>query len=182
MRIGLSQNILYQNGRIHDAIDHGWYKMLVNHTLFFLPNTINQNFDVIADSIDSFILTGGETTIVREQAEIALLNKMLERNKPIVGISQGALFIAERLGSTIQVIPNHNNVEHYIMYHGEAIKVNSNHETGITKLHPGGEILCLADTGEIEAFIDKNRAGIMWNPEKMKKPWIPPEIAYILRI
>ena len=84
--------------------------------------------------------------------------------------------------SYIQPIPKHTGVDHYIMYHGEAIKVTSDHELGITKIHDSGKILCLADTGEIEAFIDSNLAGVMWNPERMEKPWIPPEIAYILRI
>ena len=182
MKIGLSQRIVSKNGRTYDATDHGWYTLLAGHNLFFLPNTTSQDFDLIADNIDSLIITGGDSTETREEVELALIAKMIERKKPVVGICQGALYIAESLGSSIQPIPRHTGVDHYIMYHGEAIKVTSDHDLGITKIHDSGKILCLADTGEIEAFIDNNLAGVMWNPERMEKPWIPPEIALILRI
>jgi hypothetical protein len=49
-------------------------------------------------------------------------------------------------------------------------------------LPKSANILCLDYLGNIEAFISNNLAGIVWNPEKMEKPWIPPEIAYMLRI
>jgi hypothetical protein len=182
MRIGLSQRIFQKDKRTYDATDHGWYTLLAGHNLFFLPNTPNQDFNVIADNIDSFIITDDERSELRENIELTLIAKMTERDKPVVGICQGALRIAERLGSSIHAIPKHKNIDHYIMYHGEAIKVPSDHEYGITKLHDTGQILCLADTGEIEAFVDKNLAGIVWNPERMETPWIPPEIALMLRI
>lgn len=182
MRIGLSQRTVKHKGRTYDATDHGWYTLLAGHNLFFLPNTSKQDFDLVADNLDSFIITGGPNSDVGENVALTLMSKMVERKKPVVGICQGALFIAKGLGSNIQPIPKHTEVDHYIMYHGEAIKVPSDHDHGITKLHDTGKILCLADTGEVEAFIDNNLAGVMWNPEKMESPWIPPEIAYILRI
>jgi|FreactTroBogLake_1042271.scaffolds.fasta_scaffold00169_40 hypothetical protein len=181
-RIALSQRIVYHKGRAYDATEHAWYKLLLGHTLFFLPNTLDQDFDKIADHVESFIITGGDDSTLRRTVELKLAGKMMQRNKPVVGVCHGAFLLGETLGCTIQEIPKHMDVEHYIMYHGEAIKVTSHHSLGITKMHETGQILCLADTGEVEAFIDGKVAGIVWHPERMEKPWIPPEIALLLGI
>ena len=128
------------------------------------------------------IITGGTLNSLKKDTELAIIEKMMQRGKPIVGVCTGALLIAEMLGATIQTIPNHNNIEHYVMYNGEAIKVNSHHGVGITNMNEKGEILCLSDTGEVEAFVHNNLAGVMWHPQRMINPWIPPEIAFLLRI
>ena len=182
MRIGLTQMILDHNGIACDSLEHGWYNLLSGHSIFALPNTLHQDFDPVADTLDSVIITGGTLTSLKKDTELAIIEKMMQRGKPIVGVCTGALLIAEMLGATIQTIPNHNNIEHYVMYNGEAIKVNSHHGVGITNMNEKGEILCLSDTGEVEAFVHNNLAGVMWHPQRMTNPWIPPEIAFLLRI
>jgi GMP synthase-like glutamine amidotransferase len=182
MRIGLSQLILNHNGQPHDAIDHGWYSVLTGHSLYFLPNTGNQAFDHVADNLDSLILTGGESCDLRRKVELSLANKMIERNKPVVGVAQGALLIADLLGSILEPDKKHITPSYPIIYHGEVIEVVGDHTTRILKNQPNVEVLCNDYHGYTEAFIKGNVAGVLWNPERMPKPWIPPEIALILRI
>lgn len=182
MKIGLSQPILTLNGTMYDAIAHGWYETLSGHSLFFIPNTLNQDFDLMATDLDSLILTGGEVCDLRKAVELKLAGKMLERNKPVVGVENGAFTVTELVGGTIDTINHHDNIDHPIFYHREVREVNSNHKYCIKTLPESCEVLCLDYLGNPESFINGNLAAIVWNPEKMKEPWIPPEIAYMLKI
>lgn len=182
MKIGLSQRILYQNGIAYDASEHGWYNLLTGHNLFFIPNTMNQDFDVVANDLDSYIITGGDDSDLRRTVELRMASKMLERNKPVVGICHGAFLLAEMLGATVEEVKNHSGVDHPIFYHREVREVNSYHNLGILSMPDKVEIICRDYLGNIEAFVDGNIAGIVWHPERMKEPWIPPEIAFMLKI
>lgn len=182
MRIGLSKTILMHNNVVYDAIEQGWYNTIKGHSLFFVPNTMNQDFNLMATDLDSFIITGGEDNPLRKQVELELATKLIERGKPVVGISRGAFVITEMLGGTIAPINNHNGMDHPIFYHREVREVNSYHDHCIASLPDNTDILCLDYLGNPEAFINGNLAGIVWNPELMKEPWIPPEIAYMLRV
>jgi gamma-glutamyl-gamma-aminobutyrate hydrolase PuuD len=143
---------------------------------------MNQTFDKIANDLDSFIITGGKDDTLREQVESHLANKMLERDKPVFGVGRGALLLAKILKADIIDVKNHTNCEHPIFYRREVRTVNSNHDTTIQQMSPGTDVLCHDYKGNIEAFINGNLAGILWNPESMTEPWIPPEIAYLLKI
>lgn len=182
MRIGLSQRVIYLKGIAYDATEHGWYDLLKGHSIFFVPNTLNQDFDLMANDLDSLILTGGDDSDLRRSVELKLASKMLERNKPVVGVCHGAFLLAEMLGATIEEIKNHNGMDHPIFYHREVREVNSYHSLGITSMPDKIEVICRDYLGNVEAFVDGNVAGIVWHPERMKEPWIPPEIAYMLRI
>ena len=182
MRIGISKSVIKHNGFVYDAIDQGWYNTLRGHQLFLVPNTLSQDFNVMANDLDSFILSGGESSETRKSVELELANRMLQRNKPVVGVAEGAFTIAELLGGTIEPINNHNGLSHPIFYHREVLEVSSYHDKCIKSLPENTNVLCLDYLGNIESFVNGNSAGVVWNPEKMDKPWIPPEIAYILRI
>lgn len=182
MKIGLSKSVITHNGFMHDAIDQGWYKTLKGHSLFLVPNIMNQDFNIMANDLDSFILTGGESNETRKSVELELANKILQRNKPVVGVAEGAFLVAELLGGTIEPINNHNGMSHPIFYHREVLEVSSYHDQCIKSLPKNTNVLCLDYLGNVEAFINGNSAGVVWNPEKMETPWIPPEIAYMLRI
>ena len=182
MKIGLSKSIVTYNNFDYDAIEQGWYSTLTGHQIFLIPNTLNQDFNTMANELDSFILTGGETFNLRRMVENELISKMRERNKPIVGVAQGAIHIAETLSAKFETVENHYDLSHPIFYHREVLEVNSFHNICIKSMHNDVNVLCMDYLGNIEAFIHNNVAGIMWNPEKMEKPWIPPEIAYMLRI
>jgi gamma-glutamyl-gamma-aminobutyrate hydrolase PuuD len=182
MKIGLSQSIITHDGAVYDAIEHGWYRTIPNHCLFFVPNTMNQDFDIMANDLDSLIITGGAENALRRSVELELVSKMIARGKPVVGISRGAFLIAELIGGSIEPISNHNEVDHPIFYHREVREVNSNHDYCIKSLPDNTNVICLDYLGNPEAFINGNASGIVWNPEQMTTPWIPPEIAYMLRI
>ena len=174
--IGLSQNILYHNGRAYDSTEHGWYSFLRGHTLFYLPNNLNQDFDHIADSLDCLILTGGNDSNLRRTVETKLASKVMQRNKPVIGICHGAFLLTELLGGTIIDVDAHTNTKHPVLYFGEIKEVNSHHSLGIEKVHTTGTVLCTDELGHVEAFIDKKLAGVVWHPERMDNPWIPDEI------
>ena len=182
MKIGLSKSIIKHNGFDYDAIDQGWYETLKGHSIFLVPNTMNQDFNIMANDLDSLILTGGEQSELRKSVELKLASKMMQRNKPVVGIAEGAFTIAEFLSADIQPVINHNGLSHPIFYHREVLEVSSYHDKCIKTLSESTDILCLDYLGNIEAFLNGNLAGVVWNPEKMEKPWIPPEIAFMLRI
>lgn len=182
MRIGLTKKVIEHDGFMYDAVDQGWYKVLNGQTLFFLPNTLNQDFNVIANDLDSIILTGDNSSEINKQVELRLLQKMSERNKPVLGIGNSALTIAEFLGGTIGPVSNQNGLSHPIFYNREVIEVSSYHDQGIKSLPSHVDTICLDYLGNVEAFISNNVCGVVWNPEKMEKPWIPPEIAYLLKI
>jgi gamma-glutamyl-gamma-aminobutyrate hydrolase PuuD len=182
MKIAISQRIIYHKGRAYDATEHGWYDLLKGHNLFFVPNTLNQDFDVVADNSDSFIITGGDDSDLRRSIELKLASKMLQRNKPVLGICHGAFLLTEMLGGTVEEIKDHSGVDHPIFYHREVLEVNSYHSLGIKSLPNSVEVICRDYSGNIEAFVDGNLAGIVWHPERMEKPWIPPEIAWMLKI
>lgn len=182
MRIGLTKKVIEHNGFNYDAVDQGWYDILRGQTLFFIPNTLNQDFDVLVNDLDSIILIGEHSSEINKQVELRLIHKMVEKNKPVLGIANSALIIAEFLGGTVEPIANQNGLSHPIFYNREVLEVSSYHDLGIKTLPESTESLCFDYAGNIEAFINKNLCGVVWNPEKMENPWIPPEIAYMLRI
>ena len=70
MKIGLSQRIILHNNRSYDSLDQGWYKYLKNHSIIPVPNRSNLEFNKIADTLDVFIITGGNDSTLRRLVEI----------------------------------------------------------------------------------------------------------------
>jgi len=182
MKIGLTKRVALQNGFQYDTIDQRWYDILSGQTLFFIPNTLQQDLNLIANELDSVILTGENSSIVNKEIELQLIQKMSDRGKPVLGIANSAFTVAESIGGTIEPISNQNGLSHPIFYNREVIEVSSYHDYCIKTLPENVDSLCLDYLGNVEAFISNNRCGVVWNPEKMEKPWIPPELAYLLRI
>ena len=182
MKIGLSQRILYHKGRAYDSVEHGWYSYLKEHTLFYLPNRLDQDFDRVADLLDSFIITGGDDSTLRRTVETKLATAMMQRNKPVVGVCHGAFLLIDLLGGVVEDVDTHMDQLHPVLYFGEAKLVNSFHNIAIKKLHSTGTVLCTDQTGNIESWIDQKLAGIVWHPERMSNPWIPEEIQTLLKI
>jgi gamma-glutamyl-gamma-aminobutyrate hydrolase PuuD len=161
-------------------VEHGWYSYLAGHTLFYLPNSTAQDFDHIADNLDSFVITGGDDSVLRRTVELKLASAMMQRNKPVVGICHGAFMLVDLLGGTVEDVDAHGDTEHPVFYFGEVRAVNSFHSLGIAKLHNTGTVLCTDELGQIEAWIDGNLAGVVWHPERMDRPWLPDEIHTLL--
>jgi GMP synthase-like glutamine amidotransferase len=182
MKIGLTKRVAVQNGVEYDTIDQRWYDILSGQTLFFIPNTLKQDLNLIANELDSVILIGENSSIVNKEIELQLIQKMSERGKPVLGIANSAFNVAEAIGGKLEPVSNQNGLSHPIFYNREVIEVSSYHDQCIKTLPDHANSLCLDYLGNVEAFISNNHCGVVWNPEKMEKPWIPPEIAFLLRI
>lgn len=181
MNIGLTQRVLFHKGRGYDSIEHGWYSYLKEHTLTFVQNRTDQDFEKLADSIDALIITGGDDSTLRRAVEMKLARMMMERRKPIIGICHGCFLLTEVLGGIIGTTHSHMDTQHTTYYFGEPKSVNSYHTLQITTPHPSATVLVVDSDGFCESWIDGNIAGIVWHPERMSVPWIPEEIENLLR-
>lgn len=180
MIIGLSQRVLLHKNRAYDALEQRWYSYLKTHTLVPVANRPNQDFNELANLLDCFVITGGDDSTVRRLTEVRLATYMIARRKPVIGICHGAFLLTEILGGEIAEIGNHTDCEHEINYFGELITVNSYHSLAIKTPQKSATILAYDDSGNCEAWIDGQTAGIVWHPERMAEPWIPEEIEQLL--
>lgn len=182
MNIGLSQRIWYHNGLSYDALDSSWYAFLKKHQITAIQNRIDQNFDYLADTLDSFIITGGNDASIRRIVEIKLATAMMIRGKPVLGICHGAFLLTELLGGTIMSCNNHTNTNHTVIIDNTSITVNSFHTLQITNPPPAATVLAVDTEGYCESWIDNSLAGIVWHPERMKSPVVPNDITILLHI
>ena len=182
MKIALSQRIFYHKGRAYDSVEHGWYSYLDGHTLYFVPNFQDQDFNSLAEELDAFIITGGDDSALRRTVEIRLATAMIKQQKPVVGICHGCFLLVDILGGTVVEVDDHMDTEHDVVYFGQQYSVNSYHHLAIDKLHNSAKILAIDLEGRPEAWIDGNLAGIVWHPERMIEPWIPSELQNLLKV
>jgi GMP synthase-like glutamine amidotransferase len=182
MKIGLTQRVLFHKNRAHDSIEHGWYNYLRGHTLVFIPNDPSLDFTSTADDLDLLIITGGDDSAVRRATELKVASQVLLRKKPILGICHGAFLLTDVLGGSVAPCEGHMDTEHQIFYDDQVRVVNSYHTHTITLPHRSATTLVRDDNGNCEAWIDGNVAGIVWHPERMTDPWIPPEISHKIAI
>jgi gamma-glutamyl-gamma-aminobutyrate hydrolase PuuD len=181
MRIALSQRILHFRKHTYDALGQDWYNYLKTHTITVVPNRLDQNFAALADSIDVFVITGGDDRPLRRATELKLATEVMKQGKPIIGICHGAFLLTDILGGQVEVKDGHRDgVEHAVIYDGTEYKVNSFHGLSIRQLHQQAHILATDPDGDCEAWIDGKIAGVVWHPERMNNPWLPPEIQTLL--
>ena len=95
MNIGLTQRILHYNNIAYDCLEHGWYNLLNGHTLFSIPNKIEQDYEKLVSSLDFIIFTGGDASPHRLIVETRLLTQCYLQYKPVLGVCHGAFFINE---------------------------------------------------------------------------------------
>lgn len=138
-----------------------------------------------------------ETSLKRDQFELALFNLAWDAHKPILGICRGVQLINVALGGTLyqdqtlmtrSVLVEHdqapeirgNVATHKVQVEGELqkilgkrISVNSLHHQMIAKLAQPLKKVAWADDGVIEAVqptdADQPLLGIQWHPEMMLK-------------
>ena len=179
MNIGLTQRILSYNDISYDSIEHGWYTFLNKHELTFVSNRLDQEFDAMANQLDALIITGGDDSPLRRVVETKLAAQMLAKQKPIIGICHGCFLLTTLLGGEVGEIENHHGVDHAVTYNGQEYTVNSYHSLCVNKPPPSA--ISLAQDGDCcEAWIDGKIAGVVWHPERMMNPWLPPEIESLL--
>jgi len=177
LKIALSQRIIKFRGRAYDSIEHGWYSYLKEHTLFFVPNRLDQDFKAIADEVDCFIITGGDDRLIRRTTELKLATQMMLQNKPILGVCHGCFLLTDTLGGTVLKKSGHSGgVNHTVRYRDQDIMVNSYHGLNIKLPQTSATVLARDSDGDCEAWIDGNVAGVVWHPERTEDHWMPDEI------
>lgn len=184
MKIGLTQRILNYNNIAYDCIEHGWYQLLHNHTLFIIANNEQQDFKQLIQDLDIIIFTGGDASPKRLLTEIRLLTECYKQNKHIIGVCHGAFFINELEDGINKECEGHHNTEHKIIMSGEEYTVNSFHTNKITKVGDNFEILATTEDGDIEAFKHKDKSiwGIVWHPERMSETILPKDLKSLLTL
>jgi putative glutamine amidotransferase len=149
---------------------------LQGHTLIPIPNRLCVPFP----EIDLLIITGGDDHPVRNQIEHELVDSMLSRNLPVIGICHGCQLLTQRLGGTTVSVADHQDSYHEVEYHGQQHLVNSYHKLRIERSPPGATVLARDPDGYPEAWIQGKTAGVMWHPERMTQPWWPDEVKRLL--
>jgi gamma-glutamyl-gamma-aminobutyrate hydrolase PuuD len=176
MQIGLTQRVLLHKGRAYDSLEHSWYKYLQGHTLVSIPNRL----PISIPDLDLLIVTGGDSHPIRNRVEHELIDSMLARNLPVIGICHGCQLLTQKLGGSIVPVEDHQDSFHEVAYHGEQHLVNSYHTLRIEQAPTGATVLARDPDGYSEAWIMGRTAGIQWHPERMALPWIPQEIQHLL--
>ena len=176
MRIGLTQRFLFHRDRAYDSLEHSWYEFLQGHTLIPIANRLCSPFP----DIDLLIITGGDDHPVRNQIELELVDSMLSRDLPIIGVCHGCQLLTQRLGGSIVPVADHQDCYHEVFYQDQSHLVNSYHTLRIAQPPPGATVLARDPDHNAEAWISGLTAGIMWHPERMQQPWIPEEIQRLL--
>ena len=178
MNLALSQRILHFRKHAYDALGQDWYDYLKSHTITVVPNRLDQDFADLAHNIDAFIITGGDDRPLRRATELKLATELMKQGKPIIGVCHGAFLLTDILGGAIEVKDGHRDgVEHPVIYDGTEYQVNSFHGLYIRQPHGQARILATDPDGDCEAWIDGRVAGVVWHPERMNSPWLPPEIS-----
>ncbi len=182
MKIGLTQRVLFHKNRAYDSIEQAWYEFLDGHRLVFIPNTLEQDFDRLADELDCLIITGGDDSAIRRSTELKIGSTMMMRVKPVLGICHGAFLMTDVLGGVVVDIDDHMDTEHQVWYQQRKITVNSYHNLCIRDTHSTAKVLAYDEDGNCEAWIDRVIAGIVWHPERMSAPFIPAEIQQVMKL
>lgn len=182
LKIALTQRVLYHKGRAYDSIEHGWYRYLKDHTLIFVSNRLDQDFQKISEECDCLIITGGDDSSIRRTTEFNLAKRVMAQCKPVLGVCHGAFMLTDVLGGVVAPEEGHMDTTHTINYFGEQRAVNSFHGQSIKQLHRTATSLATDDQGNCEAWIDGTLAGVVWHPERMETPWMPSEISNLLKL
>jgi putative glutamine amidotransferase len=157
-------------------LEHSWYEFLQGHTLIPIANRLCTKFP----DIDLLIITGGDDHPVRNQIEHELVNSMLSRDLPIIGVCHGCQLLTQRLGGSVVPVEDHQDSYHKVFYQDESHLVNSYHKLRIELSPPGATVLARDPDGYAEAWTLGRTASIMWHPERMAQPWWPDEVKRLL--
>jgi len=177
MKIAITQRPTTINGIEHNALEHGWYNLLDQHTIIPISNH-GTRYDI---EFDMLIISGGENSPSRAIIERHYYALALKKHKPVLGVCHGAFFINEYFGGTTSTIDGHWGIEHTIDMEGKSYQVNSYHSLNIEKI--GSELIPIASSGNIvESFkhLDKSIWGIVWHPERMLTPVLPSDLRELL--
>lgn len=131
----------------------------INHKLYNKENEINYNAPYRGE----------------DKLDYLLIEKFLQKNKPILGICRGIQVLNVYFGGTLnQRISNHEGIMHYVNIktnsflcniYDEKILVNSTHTQCIDKVANNFKVIAISDDNIIEAIETTNILAVQWHPE-----------------
>lgn len=189
MKIGLTQGIIDIYGIRYDRTEHGWYSYLKDHNISTIKNDVSQDFAMVASELDCLIVTGGNNSLLRTEVETKIIDQMIQLDKIIIGICQGAFLLTKLFGGSCindKLITTSNSYRHMgnnhmVMYKNEEKTVNSYHNLCIDSPPKTATVLAVDIDGYCESWINGKIAAVAWHPERMEVPWVPEEIENLLK-
>jgi anthranilate/para-aminobenzoate synthase component II len=166
----------------YDALERSWHQFFRGHRLIPAVNDVDYNFDL--SLYDCLVLGPGPDSLARHHTENLLYALADAQGLPIIGFCHGAFAINDITGGINLRDQGHADTDHVIMMQGRMHTVNSYHSQVIDKLAPGFEVLATDSMGRPEAFrhMLKPQWGVVWHPERMIKPILPPGLADFLNL
>lgn len=159
-----------KHGKNVDVLEHDYVKYFEQYNVCLLP-VPNISKHIKYYNASHIILSGGDLSVIREQAQKQLLDIAIEKKLPVFGICQGMQYINKyfqgRISSTMK---NHVNINHKIMILKKEYIVNSYHHKcvyaeDLSKTLKG---FAFSDDGIIEGLFHPSLpiAGVQWHPER----------------
>ena len=186
IRLGLTMRIdeasAYREKR--DAVAQDWLVFLqkVNQPWILLPN-LGPEITTYAEGwgVNAIVLTGGNDLGQepgRDQTETALIEWVMQRHYPVLGVCRGMQLLNQHLGGSLcRLVPElhvaccHEVAVDHPDFGRRTLSVNSFHQFGI---HPDGlardlQAIATANDGSVEAFCHVSLPlwGLMWHPERL---------------
>ena len=189
-KIGISLRIVDAQNYVEkrDALSHDWPKFLEKLDLIpiFIPNTLESPKNFLDElSLDGIVLSGGDNigdNIDRDKTENFLLNYVIEKNIPTIGICRGMQLINNFFGGkhVIDSKNQHVSKDHKIqiidtkfssLFDSNDMFVNSYHKNMIFQEYLGKNLKSFAidiNDKSIEGFFHTSLpvVGVMWHPER----------------
>jgi putative glutamine amidotransferase len=182
--IGLTMRITNAKSydELRDTISQDWPRyieyLFPEANYFFIPN-IEENAVSFCENknINLLIITGGENIGVfkkRDKTELVLLEFMISKKLPVIGICRGMQLIHYYYGGDIikgnnSFVKEHRATYHNVIIKEATVKVNSYHNCKIKETTLSSNLSILAtnvNDRSIEAFIGDKLLGLMWHPER----------------
>lgn len=186
MNIAITQRVIdFRNGP-YDSLDHGFYKLFSGHNLIPIPNSMTHFNSELVTRSDVVVFTGGNSMFPdnwqyneeRLRVEKHVLDLARLYDKPILGISRGAIFLTVSLGGDIEKTDRHTE-NHIVQYKKIKVDVVSRHEERYTSIPIGSECLATDEDGFCESWKLGNIITVLWHPERMEDGWMPQEVREI---
>jgi putative glutamine amidotransferase len=214
IKIGLTLSVEEKGNRAEYHIPSDYVSAVIDSGA--KPGLINPTEDRAAlneylSAIDGIIITGGDdispefygeensgmsfnTSRIRDEAEIYIIDKVLELNYPVLGICRGFQLINiyfggklyQDLESMFRIGINHRNqfmspedLHHEVriedgtllfeIIRSERFMVNSRHHQGVKEIGNGLNLSAYSSDGLAEAveFPEKNIIAVQWHPENL---------------
>lgn len=182
--IGITMRITNAQGyhEPRDTIAQDWPKYIdyifPESNYFFIPNIEENAVDYCKKkNINLLIISGGDDIGIfekRDKTELILLDFMINKKLPVIGVCRGMQLIHHYFGGSIKVgdknfISEHRATSHKIIINDEVVTVNSYHNCRIQESTLSNKLSILArniNDNSIEAFKGRKILGIMWHPER----------------